>query len=245
MPSNRAPGAPVPAEPAEARGLNAPVTFRTVIFGGGPRFLREGFGPVLGFYLGWKLAGLVAGIALATAIALVAYRMARRDERDGALVKLALGLVILQAVIGLASGSERVYLAQPVLLNGALGLAFLGSAFTRRPLIGIFAAETYPFPPEVRESETFRSIFGKASIVWGVYQLLRSAMRLIILTQSSVDAYVLVNFLTGVPLMTAMFSWTAWYAVRGFRRSEEWGAAITALEELEKADAAEPAVVPL
>ena len=241
-----APAADPTSEADPEASLAPPVTLRTVVFGGGPRFLRDGFGPVLAFYVGWKVAGLAVGIVASSVVALLAYRMARKQERDGALVKLAIGLVFVQAIIGLVSGSTRVYLAQPVLLNGALGIAFLASAFTRRPIIGIFACETYPFPDEVRESETFRSIFARASIVWGVYQLLRSAMRLLILSQSSVDAYVLVNFLTGVPLMSAMFTWTAWYSVRGFRRSAEWGPSIAALDELEVArpDPADPAIQP-
>ena len=193
------------------------------MLGSGPRFAREGFGPVLAFYLGWKLVGLPAGIGAATVVALLAFRLAKREERTGALPKMALGFVFLQAGVGLLSGSARVYLAQPVLLSGGLGVAFLASAFTSRPLIGIFAAETYPFPDEVRESETFRQIFARISIVWGCYQLARSAMRLLVLTQTSVDSYVVVNFATGFPMIAAMFSWTTWYAVRSFRRSREWG----------------------
>ena len=198
-------------------------TVRSVLFGSGPRFLRDGFGPVLGFYLGWKVGGLGLGIALATVAGALAYRLARREERTGALAQLSLGFVLIQAVVGLASGSARVYLAQPVLLSGALGLAFLASAFTRRPIIGVLASETYPFPPEIRESDTFRAIFARCSVVWGLYQIGRAGIRLLVLTQTSVDAYVLVNFATGFPMMTAMFSWTAWYSVRAFARSAEFG----------------------
>lgn len=212
------------------------MTVRAILLGSGPRFARDGFGPVLAFYLGWKLVGLAVGIALATGVAVLAHRAARREERTGALAKLALGFVFVQAAIGLASGSARAYLAQPVLLSAVLGIAFFVSAFTRRPIIGIFAEETYPFPPEVRQSDTFRRIFARASIVWGVYQVVRAGIRLAVLTQASVDAYVVINFATGIPMISAMFAWTTWYAVRGFRRSEEWGPAIAALEELEAAE---------
>lgn len=224
-PDSREPSAN-PAPPSLPAG--EPVTLRTIVFGSGPRFLRDGFGPVLGFYLGWKLGGLAVGIGLATAVALLAFRLAKREEREGNLVKLSLGLVVIQAVIGLASGSAKVYLAQPVLLNGALGVAFFVSAFTSRPIIGIFARETYPFPEEVKNSETFRRVFARASLVWGVYQLLRAGIRLAVLSQSSVDAYVAVNFATGVPMMSGMFAWTAWYSIRSFRRSQEWGWAFEA-----------------
>lgn len=215
----------VPADALPAPDVTRP-TARGILFGSGPRFLRDGFGPVLGFYAGWKVAGLWLGILLATLVGLLAYRLARREEREGNLVKLSVAFVLAQAIIGLASGSARVYLAQPVLLSGALGVAFLASAFTRRPIIGIFAAEMYPFPDEVRSSETFRRVFARCSIAWGVYQLARSGIRLLVLTQTSVDAYVAVNFATGLPMLSAMFAWTTWYSVRGFRRSEEWGWAL-------------------
>lgn len=37
------------------------VTVKGLLLGGGPRFARDAFGPVLAFYLGWKLVDLVRG----------------------------------------------------------------------------------------------------------------------------------------------------------------------------------------
>ena len=51
----------------------------------GPRFVRDACGPVLVFYVGWKLVGLEAGIAGATALAVVAYLWERRQSRSGCL----------------------------------------------------------------------------------------------------------------------------------------------------------------
>ena len=58
-------------------------------------------------------------------------------------------------------------------------------------------------------------------------------MRLAALSESSVEAFLVVNMLTGMPLIALLMSWSIWYGVRSFRRSEEWGPAIRALEELE------------
>jgi hypothetical protein len=239
-PAATEPAPPEPAPPEPAAGAPA-ATFKTIMFGSGPRFMRDGFGPVLAFYLGWKLVALPVGIALATVVGLLAYRQARREERSGNMAKLAVGFVLLQAVIGLASGSARAYLAQPVLLSGGLGMAFLVSATIGRPLAGVFADETYPFPPEVRSSDTFRRVFGRVSLVWGAYLLVRSAVRMVILMNSSVDAYVLINAVTGVPLMSAMFTWSFWYGVRGFRRSQEWGWAFDETGSPPALDVAAPA----
>ena len=50
------------AEPETGVPAPVPVSFRGMLFGSGPRFARDAFGPLLAFYAGWKLVGLVAGV---------------------------------------------------------------------------------------------------------------------------------------------------------------------------------------
>ena len=229
--------------PTEPAFEVTPPSAKEMLLGGGPRFARDAFGPPLAFYVGWKSAGLLVGIGLATFVSLLAWRLERRAGRPGFMTRLSLAIVIIQAVVGVVAGSERVYLAQPVLVNAAYGLAFLVSVAVRRPLAGAFAGDLYSFPDEVKASATFRSIFGRISLVWGVYLCARSAVRLVALSESSVEAFLVVNMLTGMPLIALLMSWSIWYAVRAFRRSEEWGPAIRALEELEAAAAADAAAL--
>lgn len=226
----------IPAATFEVR----PPSVRETMLGGGPRFARDAFGPPLAFYVGWKAGGLIPGIAASTAVSLLAWRVERKAGRPGFMARLSLGLVVLQAVIGLIANSERVYLAQPVLVNAALGLAFLGSVALRRPLAAAFAEEMYPFPDEVRQSVTFRRIFGRISMLWGTYLCLRSATRLVALQAASIEEFLIVNFATGMPLMAVLMAFSIWYAVGAFRRSDEWGPAIRLLDELEAAAGSDP-----
>ena len=122
------------------------------------------------------------------------------------MARIGLVLALFQAVIGLASGSEQLYLAQPVIINGLYGVAFVGSVALRRPLAGAFADEMYPFPDFVRSSETFRRVFSHVSLMWGAYLLARSALRLLTLQHSSVEAFLGVNFITGVPLTALLLA---------------------------------------
>jgi hypothetical protein len=185
-----------PPEAADAENSRAPgvlpdakqLSVASILLGGGPRFARDAFGPLL-----------------------------------GTIARLAFGFVIIQALIGLLSQSAVVYLAQPVLLNGALGLAFVASVAARRPLAGTFAQEFYPFPDDVRTSKTYRHIFGNVSLTWGFYQCLRSIIRLLVLTSGSVEAFIVVNLITGIPLTGMLLTWSVWYSRRAFQRSEEWG----------------------
>ena len=206
--------------------------------GSGPRFARDAFGPILAFYIGWKAVNLAVGIGASTVIALFAFRHERRNERPGVMARLALSIVVVQAAIGLIANDERVFLAQPVLVTAIYGCAFLVSITIDRPLAATFARDMVPFPEEVTQSVTYRRAFNRISLAWGVYLLVRSAVRLAMLASTSVELYLVINVATGVPLMVLMMSWSTWYGVRFFRRSDEWGPAIRALDEAAAAAAA-------
>ena len=207
-----------------------PITAKAIMFGNSPRFARDAFGPVLAFYVLWKLWGLVPGIVAATAVALVAYRYERKQDRPALVVRIALLFVLIQAVVGLWTGSAEIYLAIPVVVNAGYGLVFIGSTVIGRPLAGVFAEEMLPLPDEVKASRTHRRVFGQISLAWGAYMVSRSVLRLIVLVALGVDAFVAVGFVTGFPITMALMSWSIWYGVRGFRHSEEWGPAIAELE---------------
>lgn len=218
-----------------------PVTTRDLLLGSGPRLARDAFGPMLAFYVGWRAMGLVAGITIATMASLAALWSEQRQGRRGLMARVGLVFVVIQAAVGLVTGSEQLYLAQPVLVSGLYGLAFLGSIVIRRPLTAAFAEEMYPFPDFVRESETYRRAFSNISLVWGVYLLGRTVLRLATLADSSVEAFMVVNLVTGAPVTAFLLSWSVWYGVRYFRRSDEWGDAIRYLESLATEPAAEGA----
>ena len=199
-----------------------PVSPWSLMLGTGPRFARDAFGPVLVFYLGWKLVDLRTGILAATALAVVAYVWERRRARSGVTAAIGLAIALVQAAAGLATGTTTGYFAPGLVVNGAYGLAFLGSVLIGRPLAGIFARETYPFPPEMVDSITFRRVFSQISLVWAAYLLLRTGIRMIALLRTSVELFLVVNVLTGIPLTVGIMAWSIWYGHRRFSRSTEW-----------------------
>jgi intracellular septation protein A len=181
-----------------------------------PTFAVEGFAPILLFYVVWNLAGLVPAILVAAAASgsIVVWRV--RWGSGGALAVVALIFVLIQAVVGLASQSATVYLAQPVVLSACWGVAYFGSVAVRRPLIGVFANVWYPFPPEFRASEPYRREFSMQSIVWGIYCLARAALRLGVLLGPGIGSFVVVSLLTGAPIFVALVFWGIWHARRSF-----------------------------
>jgi hypothetical protein len=201
---------------------------RAMLLSSGPRFARDSIAPPVAFYVAWKLSGLTAGIAAATLASVAVWWWERRHARSGAAATIGLAIALGQALAGLTTGSAVAFFAPGVLINALYGLAFLISVALRRPLAGLFAADSYPFPPAVRASATFRRVFSRVSIVWGTYLLLRSAVRVLALARGDVDVIVAVNVLTGVPFTAALTTWSIWYGVRGFRRSAEFGWALRA-----------------
>lgn len=204
--------APAPAEEAKG-GLTEP-SFREIFGAGALGFAREGILPLGAFYAGLRLEGLAVGIVASTCASLLVYVHERRAGRDALLVRLSLGFVIVQSAVGLLADSTTVYLAEPVLLTAAWGLLFLGSAVAGRPLAGALASAWYPFPPRFRRSEPFRRVFGIVSVVWGLYFLARSALRLAILLHGSLESFLAITFVSGTPAMVLLLAWSVRYSIR-------------------------------
>jgi hypothetical protein len=213
------PGAAGAIAEREDAGLSEP-TFWGVLLTGLPGFLREGFLPLGAFYAGLRLDGLAAGIVAAAVASLLIYLYERRAGRDALLVRISLGFVVVQSIVGLAANSTTVYLAQPVLLAAAWGLAFLVSIPLGRPLAGTLACAWYPFPRWLKESADFKRVYGVESVVWGAYFLARSALRLVVLLQGSLESFLLIVFLTGTPVMLLLLAWSIRYAIRGLADTE-------------------------
>lgn len=191
---------------------------RSVLRSGAPRFVREAFGPIGAFYVGWRFGNLATGIALATGVALALEMYEHRRGRRGTLALVSAAFVVVQGVVGLLANSAVVYLAQPVLVSAIWGVAFLVSAAIGRPLMGAFADAWYSFPEDVRSTNTYRRIFGFESIVWGLYYLARSALRMLVLWKGSIGLFVVVQALTGIPFTIALIVWSIRYAVKEFQK---------------------------
>ena len=183
---------------------------RGLLRSAGPRLLRDILGPTLSFYGGWKASGsLIVGIVLATAYSFAAYTYERRHGRPGMIARLVLVFVVLQAIIGLATGSTDAYLIQPSILGLVNGLAWLGSVAIGKPLAGLFAAEVFPVDDATRASDEFRGVFRHVTLVFGTFFLVFAAVQLSVLLTVGVDAFVGVRILDAVGILGLIV-----YAVR-------------------------------
>jgi hypothetical protein len=205
----------VPLAPGSLTTLPEP-TWAMLLGRGLPNLALEGFVPILVFYGVWRVGGLGAGITASTAVAGLVVLFQVRRGLDVALAGATCVFIAIQALVAMAADSATVYLAQPVVLSACWGIAYLLSVAFRRPLIGAFARAFYPFPPEFRASKIYLEEFGMQSVVWGIYCLARSGLRLGLLLASGVGSFVVVSFVTGTPCFIALVFWGIWHARRTF-----------------------------
>ena len=237
----RSSGAPL--APGSLTPLPEP-SWRLLLGRGLPMFVVEGFVPILVFYAAWKAGGLLVAVAASAVVAGVVVAAQIRRGLDVALAGAALVFIAIQAVVALVADSATVYLAEPVLVSALWGVAYLVSAAVRKPLIGAFARAWYPFPPEFRASDPYLREFGMQSVVWGIYCLGRSAVRLTVLLAGGVGGFVLVSSVTGAPVFVGLVFWGVWHARRTFGADEESptsrqsrpGSAFSPMEWVERSD---------
>jgi hypothetical protein len=92
---------------AIAQAERRQVSVRALLLGTGPRFARDAIGPVAAFYLGWKFVNLATGIVAATGMTVAAYLWERRQARSGLTAAIGLSIALVQALVGLTSGSAK------------------------------------------------------------------------------------------------------------------------------------------
>lgn len=206
-----------PPAPGGLADLPEP-TWRSLLGRGLPQFAGETVAPVLVFYAVWKMWGLAPAIAASTVVYLALAAWLLRRGHELTLVAVGAAFIVIQALVGLASHSATVYLAQPVVLSALWGFAFFVSIAIGRPLVGVFAGVWYPFPPWFRASAPYRREFGMQSFVWGLFCLVRAGLRLWTLLDSGVGGFVVVSIVTGTPLLAGLVAWGIWHARRTFSR---------------------------
>jgi hypothetical protein len=160
---------------------------------------------------GHPMAGLVAVFAWRSAC--IGGRLAR-GVHVPTTCWLAFGLFLARTAGGIAVSSVSLYLLVPVVLCTAQGLFFLGSAFTRRPvmmrLVGDYTADI-PDAPELRR------LFAQLSAIWGVAHVACAAAGAAALTLPDAQAVAVTGALGIVCTATSVGGCAAWGLWRGSR----------------------------
>src|SRR5205085_6816347 len=109
--------------------------------------------------------------------------------------------VIVQAIIGLATGNAKAYLIQPSILGGLNGAVWLGSVLIGKPLAAVFAHEVFPVDEATRSSDEYRSVFRHVSLEFGTFFFVFAAAQLVVLLVAGVDAFVAVRVVDAIGIL--------------------------------------------
>jgi hypothetical protein len=155
-----------------------------------------------------------------------------RHHRLDVVGALVLAGIVVGTVLGLVTHSPRLVLMEGSVPTAVLGVAFLGSLCTRRPLMFSFALEFIgPDTPNGREMtglwqyEAYRRIFRLFTIVWGVGFLLEAAFRVVIIYGTSTGTALASSKVTPFVWVAGLFAWTVAYGTRQKRKGERLAAA--------------------
>jgi hypothetical protein len=147
-----------------------------------------------------------------------------------------LSSIILATLIGLATGSGRLYLLDGAILTGVFGLVCLASLVTPRPLMFHFALASNGGVESPRGREfadrwryaAFRRVFVVMTVVWGVGFVIQAAINAAIIEATSTDKAFVINKILPYLFVAALGTWTIVYGVRAKRRGEAARGAATA-----------------
>ena len=151
--------------------------------------------------------GVVSGLVLVAGIV-------RSRRVDGTAV-LMLGLFAFGLLTLLLTGDERFAIAKDSLISLVLGLLFLGSLLTARPLLLVLVAKTAPaVVARYEDSPAVRRTVRFATLLWGVGLLADAALRVVLVYALPVDVMVVGSPLLTVLVIAVLVVVTRWYGKR-------------------------------
>jgi hypothetical protein len=170
------------------------------------------------------LALVVSGVLPAVRVLATVVQHRRLDAIGG----LVLSGIALGTVMGLASGSARLYLLDGIVPTVVLGFVCLLSLLSHRPVMFRVALETMGEDTakgrafaEMWQYARFRRIFRVITVVWGLVFLAESAVQAVIVETSSINTAKQSSNLLPVAVLVLTFAWTRNYGRRSQEREED------------------------
>ena len=163
------------------------------------------------------LAGAAASLVSA-AVSLI------RDRQVNGVAAFMTTILVLSTVVSLLAGSPRFLLARDAWVTGAVGVWFIASCWSSRPLAYHLARAVgegrFNWPPdwEVRweRAPRFRRMWRVASVLWGIGTLLDAVLRWVMAYTLPIDVVpVLTQVLFGVTALVLFVVTNVYYVLSG------------------------------
>jgi intracellular septation protein A len=179
-----------------------------------PHLVEATLVPAALFLLVLHLGGLTLAALVAVAWGYVALgrRVVRRQRVPAMLILSSVGLTV-RTIVVIINGSAFLYFLQPVIVAAVIGLIFLLSALTPRPLVHRLAGDFCPLPPGVAERIGVRRLFLGLTLFWALVNLGNAAFTFWLLVSQSTAVFVAIRGVTGTVVtatgvaITVAWSW--------------------------------------
>jgi hypothetical protein len=186
---------PRPVTPAAVPALPEPPSLASILSRLGASLVVAVLVPGVVFYVALVASGITAAVLLALAwtYGAIVWRWATRRPMSG-LLALTVTVMTAKTIFTLMTGNTFVYFFQPVVTDAAVGVLFLGSLATARPVVARLAPDFYPLVPEVADRPRIRRLFWHLTLLWSLVILAKGLATLWLLqSQSMVDFVLLKN----------------------------------------------------
>jgi hypothetical protein len=123
-------------------------------------------------------------------------------RRTSGMLLLTAGVLTLRTLVALAAQSTFIYFLQPVLTDLAIGLVFLLSALTARPLVARLAGDFYPLTDELHARPRIQRLLRRLTVLWAVVLLTKAVVVFALLKSQPLTTFVLAKGIV-VPVANA------------------------------------------
>lgn len=185
------------------------------------RILAGAVAPVVIYSVGSKMDMAMAGALLASiwSLGVLGWYWTKQREFDGfSGIGAAYGVSELAGL--LVTQNPEWFLLSPVISDWVLGGVFLVSMLTPRPLIQVLAEQTAGKEAfeQVCDSEYYRPLWLRMSLIWGGAYVLKGALAWAILSTMPEDVYLVARMVLGWPVIAALMAFSFWYPKRYWNR---------------------------
>lgn len=119
----------------------------------------------------------------------MAWRVSTRRRTSGLLWLTAAGLTV-KTGLTVATGSTFLYFVQPAVNDATVGLLFLISLATARPVVARLAGDFYPMTEDVARRPRIQQLFWRLTLIWAFICLIKSVATLWLLKSTSLMTFV-------------------------------------------------------
>jgi hypothetical protein len=147
----------------------------------------------------------------------MAWRISTRRRTSGLLWLTAAGLTVKTALT-VATGSTFLYFVQPAVNDATVGLLFLVSLATARPVVARLAGDFYPMTEDVARRPRIQQLFWRLTLIWAFICLVKAVATLWLLDSTSLMTFVEIKTVLTPAIATAGAVATVAIAFRVARR---------------------------